>query len=54
MIGEVKWKDEVKENDITRAEEVLSQYDVERRFLFVPDKKMVSSDTLEVIDVTDL
>ncbi|MFW5946763.1 MAG: AAA family ATPase [Candidatus Natronoplasma sp.] len=54
MIGEVKWKDEVTENDITRAEEVLSQYDVERRFLFVPDKEMVSSDTLEVIDVTDL
>ena len=54
MIGEVKWKDEVKENDISRAEEILSQYDVERRFLFVPDKEKVSSDSLEVIDVTDL
>ncbi len=54
MIGEVKWKDEVKKRDVTRAEEVLSQYEVEKRFLFVPDKEEVTSDSLEVIDVSDL
>jgi len=37
-----------------KAEEVLSQYEVEKRFLFVPDKEEVTSDSLEVMDVRDL
>ncbi len=32
MIGEVKWKDEIKESDVARAEEVLSQYDATSYF----------------------
>ena len=54
MIGEVKWKDEIKESDVARAEEVLSQYEADRQFIFVPDKDEVTSDSLEVIDVSDL
>ncbi len=54
IVGEVKWKENVKKRDIARAEEVLSEIEAKRRFLFVPDKDGVSSDRLEVIDVMDL
>ena len=54
IIGEVKWKDKVSRKDVNRAEEVLSRFDAEKRFLFVPDKSEVSSDRLDVIDVNDL
>ncbi|MFB6088892.1 MAG: AAA family ATPase [Candidatus Aenigmatarchaeota archaeon] len=53
-VGEVKWKEEVEQSDINRAEEVLSKIEADRRFLFVPDKTKVNSDVLEVMDVTDL
>lgn len=54
IVGEVKWKKEVEQSDVKRAEEILSQFEAEEKYLFVPNKEEVTSDTLEVIDVTDL
>ncbi|MFW5898654.1 MAG: AAA family ATPase [Candidatus Saliniplasma sp.] len=54
IIGEVKWKDNIYQKDVQRAEEVLTQYDADQRFLFVPDKEGVESDILQVKDVEDL
>ncbi len=54
MVVEVKWKEEIKQSDIKRAEKVLTQIEANERYLFVPDKEQVESDILEVMDVTDL
>ncbi len=54
IVGEVKWKDEVSRSDVKRAEEVLSKYEADKRFFFVPDKESVRSDELEIKDVDDL
>ncbi|MBS3789924.1 MAG: ATP-binding protein [Candidatus Thermoplasmatota archaeon] len=54
IIGEVKWKDEISQSDVQRAEEVLTQYEVDKRFLFVPDEEKVESDELEINDIEDL
>jgi len=54
IIGEVKWKDKVDQSDVKRAEEILSQYEAERRFLFVPNKEEVESEELRIMDVDDL
>lgn len=54
IVGEVKWKKKVSQDDVNRAEEVLNKVDAQKRFMFVPDKKEVSSDELEIIDVTNL
>ncbi|MBS3782247.1 MAG: ATP-binding protein [Candidatus Thermoplasmatota archaeon] len=54
IIGEVKWKDEISQSDVQRAEEVLTQYEVDKRFLFVPDEEKVESDELEIKDIEDL
>ncbi len=54
VIGEIKWKTQIRSKDLSRAEKVLSQFDVDRKFFFVPDKRGISSDVLEIMDVTDL
>ncbi len=54
IIGEIKWKDRIRKADISRAEDVLSRFDADKKFLFVPDKGGISSDVLEIMDVTDL
>lgn len=51
---EVKWKNKVTKKDIAKAEENLQKIPAKRRILFVPDKKKVSSEVLEVLDATDL
>lgn len=54
IIGEVKWKKKVSQKDVSRGEKVLNKVDADERFMFVPDKNEVSSDKLNIIDVTDL
>ncbi len=54
IIGEIKWKKRIRPADLSRAEEVLSGFDADSKFIFVPDKRGISSDVLEIIDVTDL
>lgn len=54
IVGEVKWEQKIKKEDVERAEEVLSKFEAEKKYLFVPDKKGVVSDKLEVIDAGDL
>lgn len=54
IVGEVKWKQKVKNKDVKRAEEVLSQFEADKKFLFVPNKKGINSKKLEVIDPRDL
>lgn len=54
VIGEIKWRTQIRSKDLSRAEDVLSRFDADRKFFFVPDKRDVSSDVLEVMDVTDL
>lgn len=54
IIGEVKWKNNVKKSDVRKAEENLEKIDARKKYLFVPDKRQVKSDSLKVIDVTDL
>jgi hypothetical protein len=51
---EVKWGKRVGEDDIRKAEANLGRFKLERRILFVPDKKMLKTDSLEVMDPSDL
>ena len=48
---EVKWSERV---DISRVEEAMKDIDVQRKILFVPDKKGLKSNSLEIWDVGDL
>jgi hypothetical protein len=51
---EVKWGKRVGEDDIRKAEANLGRFKLERRILFVPDKKMLKTGSLEVMDPSDL
>ncbi len=51
---EVKWKHKISRSDIKRAEESLGRIDVPRRILFVPDKKGLHSESLEIMDISDM
>jgi len=50
---EVKWG-RVSDKDVRKAEETLSRISSERKILFIPDKKIVGSSMLEILDVDDL
>jgi hypothetical protein len=52
---EVKWKKDVRKEDVLRAQEVLAKVDSKRKLLFVPDKTMVKirSESLEIVDFSD-
>jgi len=50
---EVKWG-RVSDKDVRKAEETLSRISSERKILFIPDKKIVGSSILEILDVDDL
>jgi hypothetical protein len=54
VVLEIKWKEKVSREDVTNAERNLSKIHAEKRLLFVPNKKLVRSDVLDVIDVSDL
>ncbi len=51
---EVKWKRKVTDGEVRKAEENLNRIRVKRRILFVPDKSRIHSETLEVMDVSNL
>lgn len=51
---EVKWKEKISGEDITKAERSLSKIRTGKKSLFVPNKKLVRSDALNIVDVSDL
>lgn len=53
IVLEVKWR-RVNGMDVKKTEENLGKIPSKRKILFVPDKKLVESSTLEVLDVDDL
>jgi len=50
----IKWRTQIRSKDLSRGEDVLSRFDADRKSFFVLDKRDVSSDLLEVMDVNDL
>lgn len=50
---EVKWG-RVSDRDVKKAEETLSKISSKRKILFIPDKKILGSSILEILDVDDL
>lgn len=53
MVVEVKWKENVSKEDIIKAEKSLSRIDAKKKILFVPDKKMLHSSILDIVDISD-
>jgi len=53
MVVEVKWKKKVSEDDIVKAEKNLGKIDAKKKMLFVPDKKMLHSSILDIVDISD-
>ena len=53
ILLEVKWKRELKKEDIQKTEKNLEKLSAKRKILFVPDKKEIKT-MLEVWDVDDL
>ena len=53
MALEVKWKKKISGADIRRAEDNLGRISVPKRLLFVPDKKDLSSERIEIVDISD-
>ncbi|MBU4190410.1 MAG: ATP-binding protein, partial [Candidatus Thermoplasmatota archaeon] len=53
MVVEVKWKENVSKEDITKAEKNLGKIDAKKKILFVPDKKMLHSSILDIVDISD-
>jgi hypothetical protein len=52
---EVKWKKNIRKEDVLRAEEVLSKVESRRKMLFVPDKDKVKyrPEGIEIVDIRD-
>lgn len=53
MVVEVKWKENVSKEDIIKAEKSLGKIDAKKKILFVPDKKMLHSSILDIVDISD-
>ena len=53
MALEVKWKKKITGTDIRHAEDNLCRISVPKRFLFVPDKKNLHSDRVEIVDISN-
>lgn len=56
---EVKWKKNIKREDVVKATKNLNKFTVKRRILFVPDKQMLNPfkrelKSIEIMDVNDL
>lgn len=54
IVLEVKWRNRIDTEDISKAESNLGKINAKRRLMFVPDKSKVHSDLIEIIDVNDL
>ena len=50
---EVKWRDRLKKKEMERIREKLLSYDVERRFLIVPDRTIADIEGIEVLEPMD-
>ena len=53
IVAEIKWKKEIKKRDIIKAEKNLSRVESKRKILFTPDKRNLSSNVLEIVDISD-
>lgn len=53
VVVEVKWRTKISKKDIHRAEINLSKMNAKRMILFVPDKSGLSSDIIEIRDISD-
>ncbi len=51
---EVKWKKKISMADIRRAENSLGRISAPRKVLFVPDRKGLHSEDLEIMDISDM
>jgi len=51
---EVKWEKNIRNEDIKKAEANLGRIRVPRKVLFVPDKKGLQSDDIEIMDIDDI
>jgi len=54
VLLEVKWKQKVSSKEVEHTEKNLNILKAERKILFVQDSRSVHSETLEVMDVSDL
>ena len=51
---EIKWKKTIEKEDIAKAEENLSKVKAKKKLLFVPDKRNLKSEKVDIIDISDL
>ena len=51
---EVKWKNKISTADIRHAENSLGRIPAPRKVLFVPDRKGLHSEDLEIMDISDM
>jgi hypothetical protein len=51
---EVKWKANIKDEDLRKAEINLKKINVRKRILFVPNKNGLSSDEIDIMDPSDI
>jgi len=51
---EVKWKTNIKTEDLRKAEQNLKNINVKKRILFVPDKTGLSSEVIDIMDPSDI
>jgi len=54
VVVEVKWKENILKKDVDKAVMSLERINAKKKYLFVPDKRQVKTDKIEVIDITDL
>ncbi|HID60280.1 MAG TPA: hypothetical protein EYP46_00275 [Hadesarchaea archaeon] len=53
VVLEMKWGDELGKGEIKKAVEKLNKLKAKRRILFVPDKRKVTAEDVEVVDILD-
>lgn len=53
VILEVKWKDELGEGEVKKIVEKLGRLQAKRKILFVPDKRKVKVEDVEIVDISD-
>lgn len=54
VVIEVKWKKKVDSEDVRKAEQTLHRIGAKRRLMFVPDRAGLTSDKIEIVDVSEL
>lgn len=54
IVVEIKWKDHITKEDILKAEKNLNKLPAQKKLLFVPNKKRLSSESIDIIDINSL